>query len=113
MINLYVSVTDEKCFRACDGRKLRKEECKRTECSHVKKNDTIKVTIQCTTCGGNNMTNYYWNKSKSKYKFGSYVENHTKMEMFKFAVPPGKYKIKCEKVGGDDKYVYPSQPQKR
>ena len=108
-----MSVTDEKCFRACDDGSKSRKKCKRTECSHVERNDEIKVTIECTTCGFNNMTNYYWNKTKSKSKFGNYVEKHTQMAMFKFAVPPGKYKIKCEKVGKDDMYIYPTEPQKR
>ena len=78
-------------------------------------NDTskIEVSVVCTTCNMNNMTKYYWNKTKSKSKFEQFVEKHTKMPMFKFAVPPGKYKIRCKKIGQDDKYVYPSKPQKR
>ena len=60
------------------------------------------------------MTKYYYNKAKSKSKFCKYVETHTKMPMFKFAVPPGKYKIKCMKYPGEGwAYVIPSTPQKR
>ena len=60
------------------------------------------------------MTKYYYNKTKSKFKFGSHVEKHTKMPMFKFAVPPGKYKITCMKYSGEGwAYVTPSTPQKR
>ncbi len=61
------------------------------------------------------MTKYYYNKAKSKFNFDSYVEKHTMQYMFKFAVPPGKYLITCEKhyYNDDSAYVTPSTPQKR
>ena len=119
LINLYVSVTHETCFQLSGG--------KNSKCPHVRDMSgysgadkvygvaNFKVNVECTTCNRNAMTKYYWNKTKSKYRFEEYAEKHTKAPMFKFAVPPGKYKISCEKTDYAYRTVYlkPSVPQKR
>ena len=108
-----MSVTDELCFQSCGALDI--IACKKKQCSHVNNKDKYTVTIQCVSCYSNTMTNYYYNKAKSKSNFSNYVEKHTKQPMFKFAVPPGKYKITCARKNPGEglAYVTPSTPQKR
>ena len=123
-----MSVTEEKCFQAF-GNTMGTNGYKWGVCNHVRDRSrestnqefgvsNVKVTIECTTCKSNPMTNYYWNRTQTitgtKYKFEEYVEKHTWAPMFKYAVPPGKYKISCEKTDWyRHNYLIPSTPQKR
>ena len=110
LINLFVSVTDEKCFHKCNGKD---KECKRKMCGHVEDESQIEVKVDCMTCSRDLMTGHYWNKSRDISKFDNYVEKNTKSRMHKFAVPPGVYSITCRKLGKDaDMYLEPV-PQKR
>ena len=106
LINLFVSVTDDSCFKQCEEeyiggnpqpnlQKLR--DCKARNCKHVDSEDNIDVTIACLTCHEDELSSSFWDKAKNVYKFGPNVEkiHNGGQHLFKYSVPPGLYEIKC------------------
>ena len=106
MINLFVSVTDDSCFKQCEDEyiggnpqpnleKLR--DCKARNCKHVDSESNVDVTITCLTCHEDELSSSFWSKAKNVYKFGPDVEkiHNGGQHLFKYSVPPGLYEIKC------------------
>ena len=106
LINLFVSVTDDSCFKQCEDEyiggnpqpnleKLR--DCKARNCKHVDTENNVDVTITCLTCHEDELSSSFWSKAKNVYKFGPDVEkiHNGGQHLFKYSVPPGLYEIKC------------------
>ena len=99
---LYVSVGDNECSLKCpqgtDTDAVRK--CKQKYCGHLS-DSQVDVEVECVTCndGKQPLIRKLWkmikeNKIKGLYK-GKDAERNTPHFMYKFVVPPGRYKIKC------------------
>ena len=100
---LYVSVGDNECSLKCpqgtDTDAVRK--CKQKNCGHLSDKD-VDVKLECVSCNDRKqpMIRDLWKKLqenkelKGLYK-GKDAEGNTPHFMYRFLVPPGRYKISC------------------